>query len=73
MAKKKRKLGETDGGEMMSVGDIAKMLGVEANSVHHMIARDSTFPSPMKDSVKAAHLYKRSAVMRWAKKTKRMK
>ena len=58
---------------LVSVGDIAKMLGVSANAVHHMRARDMSFPKPANEKVAAGNLYNRSAIVTWARKTGRIK
>lgn len=64
----KRKTSSETG--LMSVGDIGKMAGVPSNTVHHWIARDPSFPKAADDPT-SGHLYRKTAVAAWLKKTGR--
>lgn len=68
--KKRKKGGDDPNKGLLSVGDIGKIAGVPANTVHHWIARHDDFPSPV-DNPTAGRLYRRGSVMAWLKKTKR--
>ena len=54
----------------MSVGDIAKMAGVQSNTVSRWILRHNDFPKPT-DATTASNLYRKSAVVRWLRKSGR--
>jgi hypothetical protein len=56
---------------LLSTGDIAKLFGIESNSVSHIIARHKDFPAPAK-GVTAGRLYPRAAVIKWGKANGRM-
>ena len=57
-------------GGLLSAGDIGKIAGVPANTVHHWIDRDPSFPKPV-GSPTSGNLYRRGAVVAWLSKTGR--
>lgn len=59
-------------GGLLSAGDIGKIAGVPANTVHHWIDRDPSFPKPV-GSPTSGNLYRRGAVVAWLNKTGRAK
>lgn len=62
----------TKTGDLLSVGDIGKLAGVPGNTVQHWKDRDPSFPKPADDPT-SGRLYRKAAVVRWLKKTGRMK
>jgi len=55
---------------LISIGDIAKMAGVDDNTVHHWKYRYKDFPEPV-SSPTAGDLYRRGEIKAWLRKTGR--
>jgi len=72
MADKERGKGKTATGNLVSIGDVAKMANTSSNTVSKWIERDLGFPKPASGTT-ASRLYSKGAVVRWLRSTGRMK
>jgi predicted DNA-binding transcriptional regulator AlpA len=70
--KAKAKPSKAGSSDLLSAGNAAALLGMSANGFHHLKARHSDFPKPVNSQVKAGNLYRKSAIVAWAKKHGRM-
>ena len=68
----KRKDGKAATGNLISIGDAARLANTTSNTVSKWISRDIGFPAPVSGTT-ASRLYSKGAVMKWLRSTGRIK
>jgi predicted DNA-binding transcriptional regulator AlpA len=58
--------------EPMTVGDVAKLLGLTRQRVHQIVDEDPSFPAPVA-TLSVGRVWERSDVEKWARATGRLK
>jgi predicted DNA-binding transcriptional regulator AlpA len=59
--------------DLVTVTDIAELLGMTRAGAHKLVARERTFPAPVAVLTGRTRVWKREDVERWARETGRLK